>query len=282
MPNKNPILREELLMPSRIEDVDAAMLDYINNDLNISARTNKGWKKVSVIWVAAERAAQIKLNKDLRDTDGSIIYPLITLERNSITKDLTNKGIIFGKVPIPQDAQRGSLTIARRIQPNKTSEFANADSQRLYNQINFKTQKANKKIVYETKTVPLPVYITVNYTVSIVTEYQEQMNDIMSPFLTIGGHINYFQLKRNGHMYEGFIDSDFAANNTVNDLQDQERKYTTDINIRVLGYLMGDGKNQETPKIVTRENFVEVRFPRERVMLGDIPEHIDDTGFYKP
>ena len=108
------------------------------------------------------------------------------------------------------------------------------------------------------------------------------MNEIITPFLTTPGGINYFQLERNGHMYEGFIESDFAANNTVGDLQDQERKFVTDINIRVLGYIIGEDKNQESPKIVKRQNAVEVRFPREHVIFGDIPEPIGDEGFYKP
>jgi len=281
MPNKDLILREEIIMPSTIEDIDASMLDYINNTLSINTRTNKGWKKVPVVWVAAERAAQIKQHKDLRDSDGSLIYPVLTLERNSIVKDLTKKGSVFGNIPPVNDAKRGSIIVARRIQQTKTSEFADADAKRRFNQINFKTKEQNKKIVYETYTIPLPVYITVNYVVSITTEYQEQMNDIITPFITTPGGINYFQLERNGHLYEGFIESDFAANNTVDNLAEQERKFVTDINIRVLGYLIGEDKNQESPKIVRRENAVEVRIPRERTIFGDIPEHIDDEGFYR-
>lgn len=282
MQSDDPNLREELIIPSTIEDIDAAMLDYVNNTLNISTETNKGFEKVPVIWVAAERAAQIKQIKELRDTDGSMIYPIITLERNSIVKDLSKKGSVFGNVPPVNDSRRGSITVARRINQKKTSEFANADSKRRFNQVNFKTKKQNKKIVYETYTIPIPVYITVNYIVSVTTEYQQQMNDIMTPFITTPGGINYFQLKRNDHMYEGFIDSEFSSNNTVNDLGDQERKFMTDINIRVLGYLIGEDKNQETPKIVRRESAVEVRFPREHVIFGDIPEPIGDKGFYKP
>jgi hypothetical protein len=281
MPDKDPNLREELLMPSTIEDIDAAMLDYITNTLDISTRTNKGWKKVPVIWVAAERAAQIKQHKDLRDTDGSVIYPVITLERNSITKDLSDKGSIYANIPPVKDAKKGSITVARRIQQKKTSEFSNADSKRLFKQVNFKTSKIKDKVVYETYTIPLPVYINVAYVVSIVTEYQEQMNDIITPFITTPGGINYFQLRRNGHVYEGFIDAEFSANNTVNDLGEQERKFTTDINIKVLGHIFGEDKNQESPKIVKRENAVEVRIPREHVVFGDLPELSDDKGFYR-
>jgi hypothetical protein len=282
MPNKDLHVKEELLMPSTIEDIDASMLDYINDTLNIHTETNKGFKKVPVIWVAAERAAQIKQHKDLRDDNGAIIYPLMTLERNSITKDLTQKGSLYANIPPINDEKRGSITVARRINQKKTAEFANANAKRRFNQINFKTKKQNEKIVYETYTIPLPVYINVNYTISITTEYQQQMNDITTPFLTVPGGINYFQLKRNNHMYEAFIDSDFSANNTVSDLQDQERKFITEIDIRVLGYLIGEDKNQETPKIVKRQNAVEVRFPREHVIFGDIPEPIGDDGFYKP
>ena len=282
MPNKDPNLREELLMPSTIEDIDAAMLDYVDNTLDIFTRTNKGWKKVPVIWVAAERAAQIKQHKDLRAKDGSIIYPVITLERNSITKDLSDKGSVYGNIPPVNDAKRGSITVARRINQDKTGNFANANSKRLYNQINFKTKKQNKKVVYETYTIPLPVYVNVSYVVSIVTEYQQQMNDIMTPFITTPGGINYFQLRRNGHVYEGFIDSEFSANNTVADLGDQERKFTTDINIKVLGHIIGENKNQESPKIVKRQNAVEVKIPREHVIFGDPPELSGNKGFYKP
>tara|TARA_R110000824_G_scaffold38731_3_gene118017 strand:+ start:492 stop:1340 length:849 start_codon:yes stop_codon:yes gene_type:complete len=282
MPSKDPNVSEELITPSTIEDIDAAMLDYLNDTLNIHTETNKGFKKVPVIWVAAERAAQIKQHKDLRDDNGAIIYPLMTLERNSIVKDLTQKGSVYANIPPVGDSKKGTITVARRINQKKTAEFANATAKRRFNQINFKTKEKNKKIVYETYTIPLPVYINVNYTISITTEYQQQMNDIMTPFITTTGGINYFQLKRNGHAYEGFIDSNFSTANTVSDLQDQERKFVTDINIRILGYLIGEDKNQETPKIVKRQNAVEVRFPRERVVFGDIPDHNDDKGFYKP
>jgi len=59
-----------------------------------------------------------------------------------------------------------------------------------------------------------------------------------------------------------------------------QRNYETTINIEVLGYLIGEGENQERPKIVTRENAVEVKIGRERAIMGDIPDTIKD-GFYR-
>ena len=61
----------------------------------------------------------------------------------------------------------------------------------------------------------------------------------------------------------------------------EERKYQTKITIDVLGYVIGEGDNQKNPKIVIRENAVEVKIPREHVILGDIDEYLDDRGFYR-
>jgi hypothetical protein len=76
------------------------------------------------------------------------------------------------------------------------------------------------------------------------------------------------------HTYEGFIESDFSLDTNITNLSDEERRYETKINIKVLGYLIGDDKNQNTPKIVYRENAVDVRIGRERVIVGDKPWNI--------
>ena len=64
-------------------------------------------------------------------------------------------------------------------------------------------------------------------------------------------------------------------------MESEQRNYETTIDIRTLGYIIGEGKNQEQPKVVVRENAVEVKMPREKVIMGDIQEHIDKRGFYR-
>jgi hypothetical protein len=77
-----------------------------------------------------------------------------------------------------------------------------------------------------------------------------------------------------------FVDGGFADGSNKADLGMKQRNYETTLTVEVLGYLMGEGENQEKPKIVRRENAVEFRFARERVVLGDIPRTIKD-GFYR-
>ena len=46
-------------------------------------------------------------------------------------------------------------------------------------------------------------------------------------------------------------------------MQEDMRMYTTEIGIRVLGYLIGEGENDDRPIVRVDENTVEVTFPRE-------------------
>lgn len=281
IPDADSLLKEVSFMPSTIETIDRAFLDFIDNKLDIFATTNKGWEKVPVLWVSAERAFQIKRDKGLRDSKGILKLPLITIERKGMKKDPAMKGVAWAHIPETNDEKGGALTVARRIKQDKTSNFLNADSAKKEGtlssptvgegQVNFPREQSGK-IVYETVTMPVPTYVVVDYDVVIRTEYQQQINNIITPFITKTGQINNFMLRHEGHMFEGFIQGDFGQSSNVAQLNEDERMYETSINIKVLGYLIGEGPNRERPKLTLRENAVEVKIPRERVIFGDIPE----------
>tara|TARA_Y100001938_G_scaffold144021_1_gene217815 strand:+ start:471 stop:1289 length:819 start_codon:yes stop_codon:yes gene_type:complete len=253
--------------PSTIETVDVAMFEWLNEEMDLHTHSNRGYKKVPVIWVSAERAYQSKRSREMRDKEGALILPLISLERSGFEKDPTNKGVAWANIPPNGDVKGGSFTITRQVNQGKSSNFANADSKKKRGQINF--PRKNKKIVYETISIPFPVSINANYTVKLRTEYQQQMNDLMQPFLTRTGNIDYFKIKKDGHVYEAFIDGSFTSDSNVEDMGEDERMYEAEINIRVLAYLVGDGSNQEKPFVVKRQNAVEIKIPRERAILGE-------------
>jgi len=266
------VLHEEAYLSSGLENIDTALHEYIKNK-NIFTTTNKGWKQVPIIWVSAERAYQIKHNKALRNKEGVFTLPVITIERTSVVKDLQRRGAVYGDAFVNDGG--GSITIARRINQNKTQKFANANSYRLNKQETFPTiasGKKNSKIVYQTATIPLPVYVDVTYSITLRAEYQQQINQMVEPFVTIGRNVNYFVMRHNNHTYEGFVQQDFSAENNVSNLQEEERKYETKVDIKVLGYLIGDVKNQETPKVVWKENIVDVKIGREHVVFDDEQE----------
>ena len=281
-------LKEVEFLPSTIETIDRALFDYVDDALDISCTTNKGWKKVPFYWAGAERAYQIKHDRELRDNNGVLIYPLMTVERVSIVKDISKRGSVYAPISNINDVQGGSITVGRVIKQDKTANFANADSKRVVLNVGngqaTYPRKENKKVVYETLTVPIPVYLEATYELSVKTEYQQQMNEILTPFMTAPGGTNYFVVKKDGHQFEVFVGSDYAVESNGSSLGEDERGYKTNLTFRVVGYVVGAGKNAEQPKIVRRENAVEIKMPRERVIFGDINENMHLSGnvpFYR-
>ena len=263
---EGPALKEIEFMPSTIETIDVALYNWLNEELNISCTTNEGFKKVPLIWSMPERAFQVKDNKDLRNKD-VFVLPAISIERSSIVKDPNMKGVAWSHLPRKNDARGGAITVARRISQEKTSNFANADAKRLYKQKTYPFK--NEKVVYETITMPLPTYVVATYKLTINTEYQQQMNEIVSPFFAYTGQINNFFINNEGHRFEGFVDGDVGLENNISNLSEEERSFKTVVTLKILGYLMGSDKNDDQPKVTIRESAAEIRITRERVILGD-------------
>ena len=266
-------LKEIGMLGSRIEDIDYAITSWLKEDLDLSTITNEGNKRVPVLWQTPERAFQIKNNKDIRTPDevggDAIILPVITIERTGITKDPTNKGGFQAQIFSNQRNGRvGRMTIAKRIKQDKTRNFAvvgntrtntSGDRQKYF-------PRVNKKVVIETLSIPIPIYVNLDYKIIVKTEYQQQMNDLTQPFMTRTGQINSFVMRRNGHLYEAFIDQGFTQSNNVATLGEEERQFTSEVNIKVLGYLIGEGNSDDRPIVTKEENIVEITYPRETVI----------------
>ena len=222
----------------------------------------------------------------------------MTVERSSMTKDPAFKGTFQAHMP---DFGRGmhrvrrvNIPAAAKINQLKTSNFANAFAARKsgvdndvgVGQLNFpiKTKKKSPAVI-QTLYQPIPIWVNATYNLRIRTEYVQQMNDLIQPFYTFTGQANSFFITNEGHRYEAFVEGDISYNNNVANLGEEERTYISDIKLKVLGYLMGEGVNDPKPKITMVENFVEVKIPRERVIVGDINTFLDEDaegkGFYR-
>jgi len=271
------------LQPSNLANVDASIYEWVNNHLNISVTTHEGFKKAPVIWASAERAFQIKNQKELHDSDGALVYPLVTVGRTGFVKDRTRKGVVYAPIPENPDYRGGAFKISRELNQNKTANFSNLDAWKTSSprQINFVLPKQRKKRVYNTITVPIPVYIDVSYEIQLRSYYQQQMNEMVTPFITNMGGLNYFPLRRNGHFYEAFVQNDFSTDNNVFSMGEEERTFQTKIEIKVLAYLIGEDSNEAQPYDVVRENPAEIRITREKPMVGEKPESTFVTEKYR-
>ena len=167
-----------LLSESNIEAVDFATYEWLDGFMNIHCDTNEGFKKVPVIWTSAERAFQIKNNKELRDERGALIYPQITIERTSVNKSNDAKGAFYNSIP----DIASTYYVERTVNHLKTKEFANSNSRKRYfenNQYTKNVVNKNSNIVYTVKTVLRPIYIEFSYKIVLMTQYLQQMNQMI-------------------------------------------------------------------------------------------------------
>ena len=272
-------------MPSTIETIDFAIYNLINDGFDLHTNTNNGFIKVPVLWSQPERAFDSKtkdIRNNIRDSVGKLKLPLITIERSSMAKDPSFKGSyqahLFPETKGPRGYKKHQRLVSRKISQKSTRKFASAKSGQFNGQQNYPVK--NNKVVYEEVYAPIPVWVDVRYTIRLRTEYQQQMNDLIAPFATRTGNINAITAMYNGHRYEVFIEGDYKQNNNLSNLGEDERSFETTITLKVLGFLLGDGENEEAPKIVTKETIVEVKIVRERSIVGDKkPWESDDDDF---
>ena len=245
--------------PSTLENIDVGLYEYIDEQLNLHITSNGGFKKVPVIWSAAERAFQIKNDVTIRDSSGKLRLPAINIKRTSVVKDPTFKGSYQAHNALPSAGPRGyknnPAPIGRRIVQVKSSEFMENDLSKETLGQNNTGHTFTKKIVYEEVFIPIPVYVSITYSVTIRAEYQQQMNNLVMPFITSTGQINSFVFEKNGYRYEAFIQQDYAMDSNSSNLGEDERFFSSKIDIKVLGYIHGEGVNDPKPQVVTKEKY---------------------------
>jgi hypothetical protein len=232
------------------------------------------------LWQAPERAYQIKNNKDLRDDAGALKLPIISVERTSVVKDPNRKGSWQANLySNRKNGRSGRMVIAKKIKQDKTRNFAvaAADRQRVTSGTEQRySPRINKKVVIQTLSIPIPVYVNIEYKITIKSEYQQHMNQIMTPFITRTGQINSFLMRRNGHLYEAFIDQNFNNGSNISNLSEELRMFSTEFTIRVLGYLIGEEATDDRPLVRFEESAVEVTFPQEEVAPPGLPNLFGD------
>jgi len=293
---------------STIETIDSAILNHLKK-LNLHVMTNKGSIPVPIIWVGAERTYQMKHDLTLRDSEGLLKLPLITIERKELTKDPAKSPLPSN---IPDHGVGGYIPVRRRVVQDKTVAFKNAaaikksgaeknvgvDDTQFLETRKFPTKiakmfdtrpvNAKDRTVYETTYIPVPVYVNVKYEIHIRTEFQQQMNQLITPFIAsnskLGRNHKYFTMIQDEHLFEGMIDNSFSNDNNAAKLDEEERIFNSVVNIDVLGYLIGGGINDDIILEKKYENIVEVKISRERVILADEHERDNPSGtdpFYK-
>ena len=110
---------------SKLETIDTGLYEWVEGYLNLHTITNKGLYKVPVIWLGSERVWQVKNDQRIRDKVGKLILPLITINRDSVTKDPSFKGAFQANLFEELDFKGGAHPVNSNINQDKTQNFQN-------------------------------------------------------------------------------------------------------------------------------------------------------------
>ena len=245
-----------------LERVDRAFTNLIDKRFNIHAVTNEGYKKVPVIWLSADRAYHAKKRPDLFTySTGVKKLPIISVFRDGIGKE-PKKAAFLTTIPWDNFVEGGGVPVMRRINAEKTQNFVNAASKSDTGSPNYPTKRPNK-VVYETYYAPLPVFCLVKYKLFIATDYLQQLNQCVTPFIRAPGNTSTFQFVDGNKGYEVFFGTDYNIESIDADMSDQERIYKTTISVEVLADLNTNDVNQTRPRLTRTENAVSIAFGDE-------------------
>ena len=263
-------LNGEIVIPScSVEDVDRAMFNLFDKDLELQYEKLGETKRVPVVFATGERFALLRRKLPLRDKAGTLVLPVISITRSGIEKDISrgmgtnqHNEIVIKRRISERDPEYQRLINRERIQ----NEADRATSANYISQVSGLPDGAGalpgtvatrrriptnatapnitntvERGIYEIITIPAPRYFLVTYEVSIWAQYTQQMNDLLTVFLS-SGHTNQVQTFRiespKGYYFVAYLNSGVNSGNNFDNFSEDERIVRSSFTMDVVGYII--------------------------------------------
>lgn len=247
--------------PCGITDADEGMFNLFNREIPFTiakVRTSNGAvdvKKPSVIFATGERFATAKQLKPLKDKDGRIILPAISIRRRGIeqtTEDINGRGI---------NQQTGTLTISKKL-ADKDRDFQNYLNKFALENMNLPETSRETGIdqyeedviqggllqpklkstanIYEIYTIPQPQFFTATYEIVFWTSFTEHMTYMIETFMS--SYLPQDKMFRinteKGYWFLAYVEDQMASGDNFDDFKDNRRVLRYTINMKVKGYIL--------------------------------------------
>lgn len=267
-----------------IETVDQAVFDWFDIDVNVHVESpGQEIKKVPVVFASGERWATARDERGIRDKNGLLILPIISVRRTGIdrSQSMTALGI-----------EERRLVISRVIN-DKTNVVQNAMSSR-----EISARSTKDKVIHEVISVPFPDSFVTTYEVVVQTQYITQMNEVLEKIFDkfdlqnqfvmavrgseferpsetlnrrVGDNPNYTSHETlKGYYFVGFVETDLSDNGNFEEFTDQERIVKYAFTVTVPTYLQLEPQG-ELPSIQIQNSAYEMKFKDENVVFIDDP-----------
>jgi len=278
---------EDFHIPScGIEDVDRALFDKFDKEIGFTIKRkierNHTTEEVPVIMAGGERFALVKRKEPVRDENGTLVLPLISIYRSGIDQSENMGGLGRG---LGQDT--GDLVIKKRLSSR------DRDYQRVKNSLGLKNQRdiaSKENLVNSTRpqktkentvgtrreigrlsdlkdsgeflstdlrdnileiiTIPFPEFFVATYEVTFWTQYISHMNQMIETMMSAyDAQHNQFKIKSpKGYWFVAFVDANLATDDNFKDYTDSERLIKYTFSIKCTGYIVASQhKGQRNP-----------------------------------
>lgn len=262
-----------------IETVDRALNDWFDKTVDSHVQSPTGERrKVTTLFSSGERWISSREKKGVRDKNGVLILPLVSLRRTGIDRNPVNMSA-FG-------VETENIQISKRVSP-KTNIVQNVLVGRP------QSSRPLQSTVYEVTTVPFPDFSVIQYDVQVQTQYITQMNsflekmfhelDIQRSFVMsldgqrrhppIGAPFEERKPFKGGYLV-GFFDESVSSQDNFDEFTDQERiiRFTTSLRIPVGLLIDPEG---ERPSISVEKTAFDLQMGTEIVNQVDDPYDIE-------
>lgn len=261
-----------------LESVDRAVHDWFDVTVDANVEHPGGQRrKVRVVMASGERAVISRSRRAIRDTNGVLILPIISIKRTGIS-------------PMPDRQALGTetptLQVSRRVDSAKTTLIRSLDTMR-------PSTARSSNPVFQVVTIPFPDRNILSYDLEVQTQYMTQMNSILEKlFHELDVQKSFvatldFPRKHSqsgvefeerppvaGKYVVGFFEQDIAESGNIDEFTDQERivRYSTSFQVPCTLQLDPEG---ERPSVQVEYTSTELEFGDEDVQFVDDPLEID-------
>ena len=252
---------DEFSIPScTIEDVDRAMFNLFEKELNFTVQSNKKPVKMPVIFATGERFALLARKKPLRDSTDALILPLISIMRTGITNSPgvgQNIPLVVKKRIAPEDAKFQQYVNKQAIQNDEnlarppkmdTEKGGSEDGKKLLKKSAGSGSPSNPLVardfshnIIEIFEIPPVKHYTANYEITFWCQYTQQMNQVLTIFM--GGYSNSakpsYRLDTNkGYYFTAMVEDGFSPDVNFDNFSDDERLVKCTVTMNAFAYLV--------------------------------------------
>lgn len=260
-----------------VEDVDTALFHLFDRDLTLQITINDeednvNYKhKVPVVFATGERFALRQRAQPIRDKQGALILPIISVKRVGIDQ---SKHGPHGGYGVAQNT--GDMIIKRKLS-SRDRDWQNllnvegldnqnnvASVSNFLNEVTEQGAKPNtiaarrtqfvgendkllkdnlsSQNMYEILTIPFPKFFTAKYEITIWTSYTQHMNEIIEKIATnYDGQGNQYRLSSDkGYWFVAYFDDDIGTQDNLEEFTEENRMHKVTFQVMVPGYMMAN------------------------------------------